>query len=235
MAGHRSTPAGERAKAVFTEHGPSCPVPDSQPKFNFVQKNLNKPKKTLWLPPVMSSTVPETSLAGWEVAMIDSFVRAATLIGLPRSIGEIYGCLYCSPEPLSFDAIAERLEISRGSVSGGLKTLRQLGAIKLHYVPGSRKDHFEPELSMERLVRGFIKDQFSPHLESSAERLDAIEAQLTDEPDAARREHARKRLSTLRTWRRRAEKLLPLILAVLGGGRRSGGRRSPGKARATVL
>jgi len=151
--------------------------------------------------------------------MIDSFVRASTLIGLPRSIGEIYGCLYCSPQPLSFDDIELRLGISRGSVSGGLKTLRQIGAVKLHYVPGSRKDYYLPELSMERLVHGFIKDQFTPHLESSADRLDAIEAQLADESETALREHALQRLNTLRSWRRRAEKLLPLVLAVLGGAR----------------
>jgi DNA-binding transcriptional regulator GbsR (MarR family) len=152
--------------------------------------------------------------------MIDSFVRAAGLIGLPRSIGEIYGCLYCSPQPLDFDQIEQRLGISRGSVSGGLKTLRQLGAVKLHYVPGSRKDHYLPELSMERLVRGFIKDQFTPHLESSAQRLDYIEAQLVDDPDPARRDHARQRLNTLRIWRRRAEKLVPLALVVLGGSKK---------------
>jgi len=72
---------------------------------------------------------------------------------------------------------------------------------------------------MERLVRGFIKDQFTPHLESSAERLDAVETELADEPDPARRDHGLQRLNTLRTWRRRAEKLLPLALAVLSGGR----------------
>jgi DNA-binding transcriptional regulator GbsR (MarR family) len=156
-------------------------------------------------------------LPSWQVAMMDTFVRATSLVGLPRSIGEIYGCLYCNPKPLTFDEIQGQLKISRGSVSGGLKTLRQLGAIKLHYVPGSRKDYYLPELSMERLVRGFIKDQFSPHLESSAERLDSIEVSLADESDLALRQHATERLNTLRTWRRRAEKLLPLVLAVLGG------------------
>ncbi|MFP4261580.1 MAG: GbsR/MarR family transcriptional regulator [Opitutales bacterium] len=179
----------------------------------------------------MSESSPkQSSLAPWEVAMIDSFVRAAGLIGLPRSIGEIYGCLYCSTEPLSFDEIAGRLDISRGSVSGGLKTLRQLGAIKLHYVVGSRRDHFEPELSMERLVRGFIKDQFTPHLESSAERLDAVEDQLAEEPDPARRAHGLQRLNTLRSWRRRAERLLPLALAVLAGGRALLSREEPNPA-----
>jgi len=158
-------------------------------------------------------------LPAWQVAMMDTFVRATSLVGLPRSIGEIYGCLYCNPNPLTFDEIQDQLGISRGSVSGGLKTLRQLGAIKLHYIPGSRKDHYLPELSMERLVRGFIKDQFSPHLESSADRLDSIEVSLAEETDLALRQHATERLNTLRTWRRRAEKLLPLVLAALGGSR----------------
>jgi len=167
----------------------------------------------------MPETPASSTLAPWEVAMIDTFIRAVALVGLPRSIGEIYGLLYCSPEPLTFDAIEKRLGISRGSVSGGLKTLRQLGAIKLHYAAGSRKDHYLPELSMARLVRGFVADQFTPHLESSTERLDQIETFLAEEPDPALREHARQRLSTLRTWRRRAEKLLPLALVVLGGAR----------------
>lgn len=149
--------------------------------------------------------------------MIDSFVRAAALIGLPRSLGEIYGLLYCSPEPLTFDDLEARLGISRGSVSGGLKTLRQLGAVKLHYVPGSRRDHYEPELSMERLVRGFLKDQFSPHLESSTERLGAIETQIASIDDPAQRTHALARLRTLQSWQVRVRKLIPIALAVLSG------------------
>lgn len=100
--------------------------------------------------------------------MIDVFVRAAGLIGLPRSIGEIYGLLFCAPRALTFDDLAERLQISKGSVSQGLKVLRQLGAVKLHFVPGSRRDHYEPELSIKRLVRGFVKDQLEPHLISGA-------------------------------------------------------------------
>ena len=88
--------------------------------------------------PQMPAEGKQVRLTAWEIATIDSFVRAAALIGLPRSIGEIYGLLYCSPDPLTFDDVEIRLGISRGSVSGGLKTLRQLGAITLHYVPGSR-------------------------------------------------------------------------------------------------
>jgi DNA-binding transcriptional regulator GbsR (MarR family) len=162
---------------------------------------------------------PDGEISPWETAMIEVFVRAAALIGLPRSIGEIYGLLYCSARALNFDDIEKSLNISRGSVSQGLKTLRQFGAIKLHYLPGERKDHYLPELSMERLVRGFLKDQFVPHLESGTERLRLIENDIGRVEDAELRSHATARLNTLRTWQTRAQKLLPLALAVLSGGK----------------
>ena len=164
-----------------------------------------------------SSPTKSPPLTAWETAMIDIFVRAASLVGLPRSIGEIYGLLYCSNKPLTFDELVGRLRISKGSVSQGLKVLRQLGAVKLHYVPGSRRDHYEPELSMRRLVRGFVKDQFEPHMLSGDQRLQNIEALIQDEDDEVLREHAQSRLGTLRSWQQRTRKLLPVVMAVLGG------------------
>ena len=165
----------------------------------------------------MPTSAQSTALQPWEISMIDSFVRAAGLIGLPRSIGEIYGVLYCSAAPMDFDHIVARLGISRGSVSQGLKTLRQLGAVRPHYLPGVRKDHYVPELSMERLVRGFLKDQFSPHLESSQQRLAAIEDPIAAIADPEARDHATARLHTLQSWQARIRKLLPVVLTVLSG------------------
>lgn len=155
-------------------------------------------------------------LAPWEQATLEVFVRAAGLIGFPRSIGEIYGILYCSEYALTFDDLVERLGISRGSVSQGLKLLRQLGAVRTQYVVGSRKDHYVPELSMKRLVNGFIRDQFTPHLESGSSRLDQIE-ELMKQEEISTREHASARIQTLRSWQSRMTKLIPVVMAVLSG------------------
>lgn len=165
----------------------------------------------------LSSDARADALTAWEVAMIEFFVRAANLIGLPKSIGEIYGLLFCAPNALTFDDLERRLQISRGSVSQGLKLLRQLGAVKINEVEGSRKDHYMPELSMKHLVSGFVRDQFAPHLDTGASRLDQIEVLIEEEPESEMRVHAIRRLNTLRSWKQRTQKLLPLILAVLGG------------------
>ena len=50
-----------------------------------------------------------------EVEGIDYFVRFMNLLGLPRSVGEIYGLLYFSKDPMSMDEIVKRLGMSLGS------------------------------------------------------------------------------------------------------------------------
>jgi HTH-type transcriptional regulator, glycine betaine synthesis regulator len=64
---------------------------------------------------------PAAALSPWETSTIQLFIRAASLIGLPRSVGEIYGFLFCAQSPQTFDDLSARLGISRGSVSQGLK------------------------------------------------------------------------------------------------------------------
>ena len=156
-------------------------------------------------------------LAPWEVSVIEVFIGAVGLVGLPRSIGQIYGLLFCAPQPLSLDDLVDRLGISRGSASQGLKLLRQLGAVQTQQVAGSRKDHYRPELSIRRLVGGFVRDQIAVHLQAGAERLDGIALQIEAEPDVASRAHAVQRIGTLRTWQQRMQALLPIIVAALGG------------------
>ena len=48
--------------------------------------------------------------------VIALFVNGVRVLGLPKSVGEIYGLLFISPEPLALDVIVSRLEISKGSV-----------------------------------------------------------------------------------------------------------------------
>ena len=113
-----------------------------------------------------------------EVEAIDFFVRLMGLLGMPRSVGEIYGLLYFCPEPLPMDAIARRLGISIGSASQGLKTLRSLKAVRSTYVPGDRRDHYVAETEFRRLFSTFIRDEITPHLESASARIDRMESIL---------------------------------------------------------
>lgn len=155
-----------------------------------------------------------TALVEWELATIELFVHAAQLIGIPKSMGQIYGLLFCSDKPLHMDAIVTRLGISKGSASQGLKTLRQIGAIHNVFQPGDRRDHYAAELKLRRLVSGFLTNELRPHLESGTRRLEHIE-ELSKQDDARGQALADERLAILRTWHGKTSKLLPLVQKIL--------------------
>src|ERR1700689_637831 len=74
-----------------------------------------------------------------EVEVIHIFVQFAGVLGQPRSVAEIYGLLFASHQPLAMDTLIERLNLSKGSASQGLKYLQELGAVRTVYVAGDRR------------------------------------------------------------------------------------------------
>jgi HTH-type transcriptional regulator, glycine betaine synthesis regulator len=73
---------------------------------------------------------PAESVA-FEEQMVSFFVEAADLLGVPKSVAAIYGVIFASPVPLSFSEVEARLDISKGSISQGLRVLREVGAIRI--------------------------------------------------------------------------------------------------------
>lgn len=70
-------------------------------------------------------------VVAFEEAVIAFFLDSATLLGIPKSVAAIYGICFASPEPLSFSDINDRLDISSGSISQGLRILKEVGALKV--------------------------------------------------------------------------------------------------------
>ena len=75
-----------------------------------------------------SSPVSAPIPIAFEGECVAFFAEIVQLFGIPKSVGQIYGLLYASYQPLGFTSIVERLEISKGSASQGLHLLRTLGA-----------------------------------------------------------------------------------------------------------
>jgi len=150
-----------------------------------------------------------------ENEIISLFVRLADLLSLPRSVGEIYGTLYISSNPLCLDEIKNKLKISKGSTSQGLKILRSFGAIKIIYIAGDRKDFYIAEDSLRKIARGFANEQIIPHIESGSDRLLNITNLLKEDHDLDK-EFLNKRIKKLRTWQNKANKILPVVLKLIG-------------------
>ncbi len=148
-----------------------------------------------------------------ELESIDFFVRLMSMLGMPRSVGEIYGLLYFSQDSLPMDQIASRLGISIGSASQGLRTLRALKAVKTAYVAGDRRDHYFAETEFRRLFSTFIKDEIMPHLDSAKERISRMEKSLPEGGED--QEFYLVRIEKLRRLTKASGRLLPALSGLL--------------------
>jgi len=163
---------------------------------------------------VRDSPLEITALSEMEVESIELFIGFFKLIGLQKSIGEIYGLLFVSPRALPMDEIIDRLGISLGAASQGLKVLRGVGAVKTVYTPGDRRDHYAADLELSKFATAFIKEELQPRLDRALERIGTMET-LASELDPAQQASTSERLERLKHWLKRGEMMLPWILKFL--------------------
>jgi len=146
-----------------------------------------------------------------EVEAIEMFINFLRLIGLPKSVGEIYGLLFVAPRPMAMDEIMERLSISLGAASQGLKLLRSFGSVRVVYERGERRDHYVADLELSRFATVFIKDELQPRMDMAAERIKRMEQALAALP-AKERKATRQRIERLKHWLDKGRKLLPWLI-----------------------
>ncbi len=158
----------------------------------------------------------EIGLSDFESLVIDFFCDGVKILGLPKSIGEIYGLLFVSQGALSLDDLVDRLGISKGSASQGLKMLRELGAVRASDAVEGRKMYYEPDVELKQLVGGFIKEQVRPHLASGEGKLADLKKMVEEMPGDTRSDFYAGRLERLGRWSKRARVVLPLLQKFLG-------------------
>jgi len=151
-----------------------------------------------------------------EVEVIHLFVQISRAFGQPRSVAEIYGLLFASPHPLPMDAFIERLHLSKGSASQGLKYLEDLGAVRTVYVAADRRTHYEATTELRKMAGHFLRKQVLTHFEDSEGRLERIEAQAQALP-AEQMKHVLERVKLLRRWEKTGRQVMPFVLKMLGG------------------
>ena len=151
------------------------------------------------------------SFVGFEAAVVDFFVDAADLLGVPKSVAVLYGIVFASPQPLSFAEIQARGTLSKGSVSQGLRVLR---AIKEVSAPADRSELFTPDLEMRRLIQRFLEQRLEKQLAAGKSRLGALQRALPD-LEKSHAETLRSRLEQLQSWHEKARALLPIARTFL--------------------
>jgi DNA-binding transcriptional regulator GbsR (MarR family) len=149
-----------------------------------------------------------------EREVVEFFVHLGRYLSLPRSVGEIYGMLFASGWAMTLDDLVRRLDISKGSASQGLRLLRGVGAVRVTYRAGDRKDYYEAEVELPALMRGFLRDQLSVRLGHANERLNHL-LEVVDDPVNGAPDGLNERVGRLVSWHKKAKRLVPLVSTFL--------------------
>ena len=166
-------------------------------------------------PRAVKDPPPAARLSPLETEVIDFFVQLSRLLGQPRSLAEIYGLLFISGRPLAMDDLIDRLQLSKGSASQGLKFLRNLGAVRMVYVAGERRVHYEAVAELRNLATRFLRDQIVPHLDDGQTRLERI-AEMVKQMPPEESARVNGRVKMLQSWGWTSRRFLPLVVKILG-------------------
>ena len=153
-------------------------------------------------------------VVAFEESVVTFFLEASEILGVPKSLAAIYGIIFASPVPLSFSEVQERLDISAGSISQGLRVLREVNALKVVPNPDSKRELFEPDLELRKLISHYLEQRVEKQLDSGRGRLLAIAKAIPDGADGSAKV-LRTRLKSLQGWHDKSRRALPMIKALL--------------------
>jgi DNA-binding transcriptional regulator GbsR (MarR family) len=146
-----------------------------------------------------------------EDSILNLCVKLCSILGLPKSVGLIYGAVFVSARPIEAGDICKKLKISRGSVSQGLKFLRELGAIRVEGENGNRAEHFVVEDHLRKAVETFVTKKIGPAFEELGQEV----VRLEGDPNSNLRTELKEKLETIRRWHSHGQLLLPLVTGFL--------------------
>jgi len=168
------------------------------------QQNLND-SRPIWREP--------------ELRAADAMGRLMEFWGFRRHMGRLWTVLYLSPEPMTTAELSDALQLSSSAVSLSLGELVRWGAVRKTWRPGERKDFYQAEGSVWKLLRrvyerrelNLIREAIDAFAEAQHD-LDRTRNQL-DAAERRRVDFMRKRLSRLSALSRAGERLVQMLVA----------------------
>ena len=107
--------------------------------------------------------------------------------GFKRNMGRMWAVLYLEDHPLSAAELGERLGLSTGAVSMLLAELLQWGIVKKAWVVGERREHYEPETSIWKMVSRVFRERELNWIKTASEAFEAAGKELGGKQDTRRK------------------------------------------------
>jgi DNA-binding transcriptional regulator GbsR (MarR family) len=167
----------------------------------------------------------DPSLRAVNDSMLEGLGRLAEYFGYNKIMGQLYGALILSPEPLSLDDLGDSLQISKASVSMNMRTLEHMGVVREVWVRGDRRKYYEAETDFWKIAINVLSSRELRDLEQALQVLQRSTNQLReampdlDKHDQSLAELYVQRIDSLGDLFRFAQLILTSILQRAGGGK----------------
>ena len=93
-----------------------------------------------------------------EEEFIEAVGQLSVSLSINRIVGQLYALLFLSPHPLSLDDMVDKLKISKGNASVNIRELERWGAVRKMWVKGERKNFYEANLDIFKIVTNRLKN-----------------------------------------------------------------------------
>ncbi|WP_339240349.1 GbsR/MarR family transcriptional regulator [Paenibacillus sp. FSL R5-0517] len=122
--------------------------------------------------------------------VIEAIGRNMDLYGVTLSTGHLYGLLFFADKPMTLDDMGREMEMSKTSMSTGVRTLLDLKMVNKVWSKGSRKDLYEVEYDWHQTFTDYFAIKWRKAVESnlqvlrkSIEELNRLVEDLDEETD----------------------------------------------------
>ncbi|QJC50885.1 GbsR/MarR family transcriptional regulator [Paenibacillus albicereus] len=88
--------------------------------------------------------------------VIESIGKNMDLYGITQSTGLLYGLMFFQDKPMNLDEMGQAMEMSKTSMSTGIRTLVDLNMVNKVWEKGSRKDLYEVERDWHQTFADFF-------------------------------------------------------------------------------
>jgi len=121
------------------------------------------------------------SIARAQDIFLDRVNQICNKFGLNNIMAQLYAVLYLTPKPMSLNEMTEQLKISKGSVSTNIRALERYGAVRKVWVKGSRRDYYEAETDISKVISERVASLVQHRLSEIDSMITASEGALNSE------------------------------------------------------
>lgn len=131
----------------------------------------------------------------------DNFVegmgRISKFWGFSRLMGQLYGLLYLSPEPMTLDQLAEGLMVSKGSVSTNIRAIERWGMVEKVWVKADRRDYYRAETKFMDIVVKILEEREKKEFDGALRTVTECLADIKALPASDETKFLKKRLTNM--------------------------------------